>query len=282
MSFEIIKSYAKINLSLNVIKRKSNNYHEIESLVTFVKFSDKIKIKRINKKTHNISFSGSFSKEIKKKNNTVIKLLKLLEKNNFLKKKFKIQIIKNIPQRSGMGGGSMNAASILKYLMKKKMIKISNKKSKELAYKIGSDVILGLENKNMILFKNGKTAPLNNKLNFHVLIVMPKFGCSTKNIFSRVKNFSKPMYFRKNKGFFKTKNIIDSNNDLEHIVFSKNLKIKNLKLFLSQLPSVVFTRMTGSGSALVAYFKSKKTAKNAAKIFKSKYNGYWYTISKTI
>ena len=282
MSFEIIKSYAKINLSLNVIKRKSNNYHEIESLVTFVKLSDKIKIKCITKNKHNIFFSGKFSKGIKKNNNTVINLLKLLEKKKLLKKKFKIQITKNIPQQSGMGGGSMNAATILKYLMKKKIINITNNKAKELTYKIGSDVILGLENKNIILFKNGKIALLKNKLNFYVLIVKPEFGCSTKNIFSRVKNFSKPMYFRKNKGFFKTENLIDSNNDLENVVFSKHLKIKKIKFFLSKLPSVVFTRMTGSGSAVVAYFKTQKTAKNAAKIFKSKYKGCLCIISKTI
>ena len=55
-----------------------------------------------------------------------------------------------------MGGGSMNAASILKYLIKKKIFNISNKKAKEIAYKVGSDVVLGLEKKNSILFKNGK------------------------------------------------------------------------------------------------------------------------------
>jgi len=48
------------------------------------------------------------------------------------------------------------------------------------------------------------------------------------------------------------------------------------------LPGVVFVRMTGTGSAVVAYFKSKKAAKNAAIIFKNKYKSYWYIVSKTI
>ena len=79
MSFEKINSLAKINLSLNVIKRLPSKYHKIESLISFVKVSDEIKIREINKKKHKVSFSGKFARGIGK-NNTVSKLLKLLEK----------------------------------------------------------------------------------------------------------------------------------------------------------------------------------------------------------
>ena len=281
MSFIKLKSWAKINLSLNLIKRLSNNYHSIESLITFVQIFDEIKIKTLNKKEHKISFSGKFSKGIGKRN-TVYKLLKLLEKKKIINKKFEINIKKNIPQKSGMGGGSMNAASILSYFMKKRILNISNKKAKDLAYKVGSDVVLGLEKKNSILFKNKKIGRLNKKIDFHVLIVMANEGCSTKYIFSKVKKYSKPLYFNINKRFFETNYLVQSNNDLENVVFKKYSKIKNLKYFLSNLPNVVFTRMTGSGSAIVAYFKSKKAANNAARIFRRKYKNYWYIVSKTI
>ena len=281
MSFIKLKSWAKINLSLNLIKRLSNNYHSIESLITFVQIFDEIKIKTLNKKEHKISFSGKFSKGIGKRN-TVYKLLKLLEKKKIINKKFEINIKKNIPQKSGMGGGSMNAASILSYFMKKRILNISNKKAKDLAYKVGSDVVLGLEKKNSILFKNKKIGRLNKKINFHVLIVMANEGCSTKYIFSKVKKYSKPLYFNINKRFFETNYLVQSNNDLENVVFKKYSKIKNLKYFLSNLPNIVFTRMTGSGSGLVAYFKSKKAANNAARIFRRKYKNYWYIVSKTI
>ena len=281
MSFIKLKSWAKINLSLNLIKRLSNNYHSIESLITFVQIFDEIKIKTLNKKEHKISFSGKFSKGIGKRN-TVYKLLKLLEKKKIINKKFEINIKKNIPQKSGMGGGSMNAASILSYFMKKRILNISNKKAKDLAYKVGSDVVLGLEKKNSILFKNKKIGRLNKKMDFHVLIVMANEGCSTKYIFSKVKKYSKPLYFNINKRFFETNYLIQSNNDLENVVFKKYSKIKNLKYFLSSLPNIVFTRMTGSGSAIVAYFKSKKAVNNAARIFRRRYKNYWYIVSKTI
>ena len=128
MIFEKLNSWAKINLSLNVIKRLPNDYHQIESLVTFIEFSDEIKIKIIKKTKHNISFSGKFSKGISKEN-TIVRLLNLLEREKLIKeKKFEIKITKNIPQKSGMGGGSMNASSILKYLKEKKIINISSKK----------------------------------------------------------------------------------------------------------------------------------------------------------
>ncbi len=123
----------------------------------------------------------------------------------------------------------MNAACILKYLMKKKIINISINKAIELANKVGSDVILGLEKKNSILLKSGKTIRLNNKLNFHVLITMPKIGCSTKDIFSKVREFSKPLYLGGNRSLFETNNLVQSNNDLENIAFKKYSKIKNLK-----------------------------------------------------
>ena len=282
MRFEKINSWAKINLSLNVIKKLSNKFHNIESLITFIKICDEIKIKILNEREHKIYFTGKFSKGIPK-NNTILKLLNLLEKKKIIKnKKFEIKIKKNIPQKSGMGGGSMNAASVLKYLIKKKIIKISNKKALEVAYKVGSDVVLGLERKNSILFKNGEVGRLKNKINLHVLITKPNIDCSTKDIYANVKKYSKSLYNNKNKRFFKKSYLAESRNDLENVVFKKYPKIKSLKYFILNLPNILFVRMTGSGSALVAYFKSKKAANNAAKVFKSKYKNYWYIVSKTI
>ena len=127
-----------------------------------------------------------------------------MEKKKIINKKFEINIKKNIPQKSGMGGGSMNAASILSYFMKKRILNISNKKAKDLAYKVGSDVVLGLEKKNSILFKNKKIGRLNKKIDFHVLIVMANVGCSTRYIFSKVRKYSKSLYFNTNKRFFDT------------------------------------------------------------------------------
>ena len=118
MKIQRIKSYAKINLALNIVGKK-DNLHMIESIVAFINLYDQILIKEIKSKEHKVIFLGKFSKDIGK-NNTISKLLKVLEKENLLKKKFKITVNKKIPTKAGLGGGSMNAADILKFFSKKK------------------------------------------------------------------------------------------------------------------------------------------------------------------
>ena len=129
MKFKLIKSYAKVNLSLKVLGKLKSGLHKIESLVSFLDLHDEIYIKKIKKKKHNVIFYGKFSKGISKKN-TIYKLLKILDSQKLLKgKKYFIKIKKNIPQKSGMGGGSMNAATLIKYFLSKNIIKLSKKKN---------------------------------------------------------------------------------------------------------------------------------------------------------
>ena len=82
MKYNKVKSYAKINLALNVVG-KTSLLHKIESVVAFIDLHDVIKIKRIKSHQHNISFNGKFSKNISKKN-TISNLLEILEKKNYL------------------------------------------------------------------------------------------------------------------------------------------------------------------------------------------------------
>lgn len=282
MKFCKIKSYAKINFSLNVIGKKTSGLHKIESLVTFVKLCDIIYLRPIKSNKHKIKFYGKFGKNIKK-NNTVYKLLKILDKKILLKnQKFEIIIKKNIPQKSGMGGGSMNAASIINFFIKKKIFTISKNELLKIINLIGSDIVLGIDPKNSILTSSGKLFKYKNKLNFNVLIVKPQFGCSTKSIYSKVKHFSKSKYNKPKRSLFNIKNIVTSSNALERIAINQYPKLKTLKIFLSKLPNVIFVRMTGSGSSIVAYFQSKKATVFASRIFKKKFKNYWYIISKTI
>ena len=156
MNFIKIKSKAKINLSLNITGKFRSKLHKIESIVTFIDFSDTIYLRPTKLKNHQINFFGRFSKGIRKKN-TVSKLLKILDKKKILKgQKFEIKILKNIPQKSGMGGGSMNASNLINFFLKKKIFKLSQKDLINLTKLIGSDVILGINPKNSILLPNGK------------------------------------------------------------------------------------------------------------------------------
>ena len=120
MSYFKIKSYAKINSALNVVGKK-NSLHKIESIVSFLDLHDEILIKKIKNRNHKIRFKGKFSKNIKSKN-TVSQLLENIDKKKLLKGKFQIIIKKNIPSEAGLGGGSMNAANIFNFLIKRKLI----------------------------------------------------------------------------------------------------------------------------------------------------------------
>tara|TARA_B100000780_G_scaffold237937_1_gene179190 strand:- start:16 stop:861 length:846 start_codon:yes stop_codon:yes gene_type:complete len=281
MSSFVIKSHAKINLALNVTGKK-NKLHNIESIISFIDLHDLIYLKKINNENHNVSYRGPYSKNINKIN-TVTTLLKLLDKKNFLNnKKFEIKITKNIPQESGMGGGSMNAASLVNFFINKKILKIKKKELTNLTSQIGSDVILGIKPGNTILSSNGNLRKYSKNIQFYTLVVKPTFGCSTKYIYSKVKSFSKSQFDSPNQKMFKAEYLRTLNNDLERIAFRKYPKLKKIKLYLLSTENNIFVRMSGSGSSIVAYFHSKRACHNAYRQFKRKFNRHWCIVSKTI
>ena len=276
-----IKSHAKINLALNVTG-KTNFLHKIESIISFINLHDLIYIKEINKKNHKIFFKGKFSKNINKIN-TVTILLKLLDQKKYLSnRKFEIRIVKNIPKEAGMGGGSMNAASLISFFIKKKMLKLSKNELIKLTNKIGSDVILGIKPTNTILSSNGKIKRFDKNIKLYALIVKPNFGCSTKKIYSQVKKFTKPRFNIISKRMFSVEFLKKMKNDLEPIALNTYPKLSTLKNFLKKLSKIEFVRMTGSGSAIIAYFNSDKKCKEAEKKVKKKFRNYWCKTAKTI
>ena len=282
MKFNVIKSYAKINLSLGVTGRLNSKYHKIESLVSFLKLHDEVKIKKINKKKHKIQFFGKFSKGINKEN-TIYKLLKILDEKNLLNnEKYFIKIKKNIPQKSGLGGGSMNASALIRFFIYKKILNFSKKNIIKLSKKIGQDVQFGLDNKIKILHSNGNLESTTKKIGLFVIIVKPNFGCSTQLIYKGIKKYSQKKLKMKTKEYLSFVNILKLENDLEKVVFKNYPKLKIVKLFMQSLPNIRFARLTGSGSAMLGYFSSKNEAINAAKLFKKKYKNYWCITSKTI
>ena len=282
MRFEKIKSHAKVNLSLNVLGKRKSKLHNLETLVAFVDLHDQIFIKRINNKNHVVRFSGHFSNKVPKVN-TVSNLLNILDKKKKLKNhKYSILIKKNIPQKAGLGGGSMNAASLINYFEKKNKINLTLKERYNLCSKIGSDVILGIDQKNLIISYKKKTTKIKKNLKMFTLMVKPNFGCSTKSIFNRVRHYSKPQLSK-----IKSKNI-DFNlmsklkNDLEIISTKKYPRLQKLRDYFLNIDKNSYVRMTGSGSTIVGYFKSKKAALNAKKLLRKNYKNYWCNLSKTI
>ena len=276
-----LKSHAKINLALNVTG-KNKSLHKIESIISFIDLHDVISIKKIRGEKHNIFFQGKFAKGILKKN-TVQKLFQILDRERFLQnQKLRVSITKNIPQKAGLGGGSINAASILNFLNKKKVIKISKKKILKFCSEIGSDVILGIEPSSSVLLSNNKIKKFLNCPSLNMLLIKPNFGCATKKIYSNVRNFTKPKFNNPKKNMFGYKFLKNQSNALEDIAISKYPQLKKIKLFLEKTNNPEFVRMTGSGSTVIAFYRSVKDCNLAKVEFKRKFKNCWLNVSKTI
>ena len=282
-----IKSYCKINLSLKVLRKLNSGYHNIISLITFCDLHDVISISRIRNLKDEISFSGKFKKGINKKSNTITKVLNLLRSIKLLENQaFKINVRKNIPHGSGLGGGSSNAADLLNYFNSKMKLKLSKNKIKKLAGQIGFDVPVNLEKRNTFLTgKKGEILRLNQKFKLNLLIVYPNLICLTKKIYERNRkiNLLKPQsifYIKNNK---KLINLLkNENNDLEKTVIKIYPKVKKIIDYIKSQKGCYVSRITGSGSACIGIFSNMKNAIYAQKLIKLKYPKYWCAVSKTI
>jgi len=282
-----IKSFCKINLSLRVFEKKNNKHHPIRSIITFCGLYDLICVHKISGPTDQIIFSGKFKNNINYQSNTVTKLLSQLRARNFLKKQFfKINIKKNIPQGSGLGGGSSNAATLLNFFNKKMKLKLNKNKIHNIARQVGFDVPIILKKRNTLLTgKKDEMIRLNKKFNLNMLIVYPNIICSTKKIYKNNKKFTiantQSKIFTKNKHKL-MHHLINETNDLEEAVLNSYPKVGKLIDFLKIQKGCYFSRITGSGSACIGIFSDIKSAILTKKLIKLKFPNYWSVVSKSI
>ena len=119
----VLSSYSKVNLSLLVNSKQKSGLHNIQSYFCLINLKDKIKIKKIDGKSDKINFTGPFSKLINKKNNSIKSVLVLLRKLKLISSCYSVVVKKNIPVFAGLGGGTSNAFTVMKYVLRKKLSK---------------------------------------------------------------------------------------------------------------------------------------------------------------
>jgi 4-diphosphocytidyl-2-C-methyl-D-erythritol kinase len=278
----MIKSYSKINLFLNVLKKNDKGLHDIQSSVMLLDLYDQISLKKINKNKDRIEFIGRFKKNINKNTNTISKSLFLLRKHNLIdEKRYKITVSKKIPVFAGLGGGTSNAVFLIKYFLKNI---ISDKILKIFEEEIGSDFRLFFLNhsfqkslKKIIKFKK--------KYAFYFVLVYPNINSSTKEVYSRVKKFSLPLKNDLSKIGSKSsyiKFIKNENNDLQKIVEKKHKKILKILNLIKIQKNCLFSRMTGSGSVCFGIFSNRKSAKAGLIEIQKRLPNYWSILTKSI
>ncbi len=277
----VLKSYAKLNLSLLINNKLRNGLHNIQSLYCLINLHDKIFIRKLKKfKKDKVIFTGPYSKNINPKNNSVSQSLNLLRKNKLITNYYFVRVQKNIPIQSGLGGGSSNAAFILKFLIKKKNKKFLNK----FFDKIGSDLRLFSYDQGY-LESLRKVFKINKKFNLNFLLIYPNFKCSTKDVYSKVNKYSKKEKFN-NKNFSKKNKLISylnsTQNNLQIIVEKKYPVISRLLFDIKLINGCIISRMTGSGSVCYGLFKNYNCSKAALKKLRKKYPKFSFSIAKTI
>jgi len=277
----VLKSFAKINLSLTINKKiEIKRLHDIQSQFCLINLFDKISIKKNKKNVDKIFFNGPHSKYVKKSNNSIQKILKIMRKFKLISDYYSIKVYKKIPVFAGLGGGSSNAASLLKFLSKRK---IEDKIFNKIIDLAGSDLRLFFYNQG-VLQNLKKIVKFKKKYKLFFLVVYPNIKCSTKEVYSKVKSYNKKKVLKlnhKNKTVF-INQIFNSNNDLQSIVEKKYPVIQKLLLNINNEKGCYFSRMTGSGSACYGLFRDKRSSKVALKRLRKKYPKFWFSIAKTI
>ncbi|MBS1519071.1 MAG: 4-(cytidine 5'-diphospho)-2-C-methyl-D-erythritol kinase [Bacteroidetes bacterium] len=263
----ILKSYPKINFGLRILRKRTDGYHDIETIFYPVKIYDEIGLKIDGSET-------DLNSVILKSNKSYIPLNKdnLCYKAvwNFFKAfriadpyRIEIDLVKNIPVGGGLGGGSSNAATIIKFLVNYFSINIEENREKilELALSVGSDVPFFLIMKPCYAEGRGEKLKIlrDFRVNQNILIVNPNIHISTRWAFENLNyppDFKKDSILRNISGFDPEvfRNI---ENDFEKIVFGKFPVLRDLKNYMLE-NGAVYSSMSGSGATIFGLFDENK------------------------
>ena len=256
-----VNTPAKINIGLNIVGKREDSFHNLETVFYPVGISDTIRI------TESKEFKFRTSNPILKSenDNLIIKAKNILEKVSGMKINAEIILEKNIPIGAGLGGGSSDAAAVLKTLNKIYGLNFSASVLLELALKLGSDVPFFINPVPSYAESRGEILePLKLKIQGRILIVNPGIHVSTAWAFSKIK----PALPK-----FRLKQIINLENYTEWREKITNdfeyPEVRKIKEYLYE-SGAEFALMTGSGSTLFAIYKDLDRAAAAEAYFKKK------------
>ena len=230
---------AKINLFLKVLDKRIDGYHNIETSFQLIDLYDLMSFERTASKI-TIESKEDF---LKGKDNTIYaSALKIKEYLSDEKYGVKINIQKNIPNGSGMGGGSSNAASTIIALNKLWNLNLSKEKLGTIAKEIGADVPFFMFGKNALASGIGDRLQETSSIKNNVLIIDPLIHNSSKNMFSLLEDWKK----NKNNSLSKQNHFLD-------VFVERNEVVKD---FVEKFRKDYLINLTGSGSCMFICYKN--------------------------
>ena len=280
----MILSPAKLNISLKVNNLLDNGYHSISSYVFFLDLFDKLYIEKSS--FNSVIVSGLFKDDlINNGGDTIINKSISFCKNHYkINQNLIIKLEKNIPVSAGLGGGSANSASVIRYfLSESKSRNIITKETVQFSASLGSDVPACLYSKPLLMEGRGEKITLiefNDKLDIGVVLINPKIQLSTKKVFN---NFILKKTIRRKKPILNVKTISDLcsilrlGNDLVKSAIEIVPEVLNILNLFKENNACLSYGMSGSGATCYGIFRSKKEASDFKKSI-VKTNGtknYW-------
>ncbi len=279
-------SNAKINLFLNVLYKRKDGYHQLESIFLPIDFGDFLILEFKNKEAKAIEdFEFSSKNQILLENNNDFDIVS--EKGDWKKNlifkvfekilefkipipAFHIHLEKHIPLGSGLGGGSSNAGTLIRFFLSQGWI--SKEKALTIAKSLGSDIPFFLNNLPSIVSGRGEIIedlPTSHNLlkqlnSLWGILCINSFSVSTREAYELL---HRPEYNKNQKiSFFSIREELLKNpsvsyekfkNDFEYVIFPLKKELKGL-FDEMQKTHPFYLRMTGSGSSLYAFYESRE------------------------
>lgn len=251
---------AKINLGLYVVSKRPDGYHNIETVFYPIHLCDALEIVPAEEKT-TLTLSG-LPVDGDLDNNLIMKALNLLKADYDLPETA-IYLRKNIPFGAGLGGGSSDAAEMLKLLNTFAKLNLSMEQLEKYAAQIGADCPFFIRNKPVLAGGIGTVfTPINLSLRgYYLVLVKPDISVSTKAAYARIEpkqpDYSLLETIQLPVGEWKKQ----LSNDFETGVFEQYPEIKTIKRKLYER-GAIYASMSGSGSSVFGIFEKPENVEN--------------------
>ena len=249
---------AKINLGLNIVEKRPDGYHNLETVFYPINLQDALEVNLMEgEEEFSLKVSG-VPIEGEPDNNLVVKAYRLLKKDYPEMPAIDIHMYKHIPTGAGLGGGSADAAFMIKLLNEKFKLNLSIEKMEEYAAILGADCAFFIQNKPVFATGIGNIfEPIQLSLKgYYLVLVKPDIFVSTKDAFAHIIPTQPTQSLKEIIRMPVETWRATMKNDFEDSVFQKFPEIAAIKDKLYDL-GAVYASMSGSGSSVYGIFREQ-------------------------